>query len=98
MASSNVPIFKRVVIDNKRYLDGGVYDPLPRKMLYDAGCHDMITIMIDINPISASDRIKYENLVELRITHSADLGHFLSVDPVVIGKTTTWATTMRCGP
>lgn len=84
MASSNVPIFKRVVIDNKRYLDGGVYDPLPRKMLYDAGCHDMITIMIDINPISASDRIKYENLKELRITHSADLGHFLSVDPVVI--------------
>lgn len=84
MASSNVPIFKRVVIDNKRYLDGGVYDPLPRKMLYDAGCHDMITIMIDINPVSASDRVKYEQLEELRITHSADLGHFLSVDPAVI--------------
>lgn len=84
MASSNVPLFKRVIINGKRYVDGSVYDPLPRKMLYDIGYRDIISIMIDINPLGASNFIKYKDLKEMRIDHSENLGYFLSVDPGLI--------------
>ncbi|MEG0378282.1 MAG: patatin-like phospholipase family protein, partial [Eubacterium sp.] len=84
MASSNVPFFKRVIIDGNHYLDGGVYDPLPRKMIYDAGYRNIISIMIDINPYGASDHMQCDDLFEIRINHSESLGNFLSVNPALI--------------
>lgn len=33
MATSSLPVFKRAKIDNKSYLDGGVYDNCPVEML-----------------------------------------------------------------
>ena len=44
MASSNLPIFKRVVIDDKKYLDGGAWDNCPVHMLEQKGYTDVIII------------------------------------------------------
>ena len=44
MASSNLPIFKRVTIDNKKYVDGGLYDDCPVSMLEKEGYKDVIAI------------------------------------------------------
>ena len=44
MASSNLPIFKRVIINKKRYLDGGAWDNCPIGMLEQAGAKDVIVI------------------------------------------------------
>ncbi len=44
MASSNLPIFKRVVIDDKKYLDGGAWDNCPVHMLEKRGFTDVIVI------------------------------------------------------
>lgn len=48
MASSNYPIFYRKEIDEEVYIDGGMYDNLPRKPLADRGYKDIIEV--DINP------------------------------------------------
>lgn len=44
IASSNLPVFKRSVIDNKKYLDGGLWDNCPVHMLEKKGYKDVIVI------------------------------------------------------
>lgn len=44
MATSNLPVFKRAVVDNKKYLDGGVWDNCPVRMLEKKGYNDAIII------------------------------------------------------
>lgn len=44
MASSNLPVFKRVVIDDKKYLDGGAFDNCPVHMLEEKGFKNVIVI------------------------------------------------------
>lgn len=44
MASSNLPVFKRVVIDDKKYLDGGAFDNCPVHMLEKKGFKNVIVI------------------------------------------------------
>jgi NTE family protein len=46
LATSNLPVFKRQKIDNKRFLDGGTYDNCSVEMLYEAGYRDIIAIRI----------------------------------------------------
>lgn len=44
MASSNLPVFKRSIIDNKKYLDGGAWDNCPVHMLEQKGYKNAIVI------------------------------------------------------
>ena len=44
MATSSLPVFKRAKIDNKSYLDGGVYDNCPVEMLEKKGIKNVIAI------------------------------------------------------
>lgn len=46
MATSNLPVFKRQVIDDKRFLDGGAYDNCSVEMLYESGYRNIIAIRI----------------------------------------------------
>ncbi|MCO8193254.1 MULTISPECIES: patatin-like phospholipase family protein [Anaerofustis] len=48
LASANYPVFYRKEIDEEIYVDGGIYDNLPRKPLADKGYKDIIEV--DINP------------------------------------------------
>lgn len=48
LASANYPIFYRQEIDEEVFVDGGVYDNLPRGPLADRGYKDIIEV--DINP------------------------------------------------
>lgn len=44
MASSNLPVFKRACIDEKHYLDGGVYDNCPVRMLEERGYEQVYAV------------------------------------------------------
>lgn len=44
MASANFPGFQKVVIDNKSFIDGGIYDNLPINLLAEKGYKDIIAI------------------------------------------------------
>ena len=44
IASSNLPVFKRSIIDDKKYLDGGLWDNCPVHMLEKKGYKDVIVI------------------------------------------------------
>ncbi len=44
LASSNLPVFQRVVFDDKKYMDGGVYDNCPVHMLEKRGYENVIAI------------------------------------------------------
>ncbi len=44
MASSNLPVFKRVKVNDKNYVDGGVYDNCPVHLLEKIGIKDAIVI------------------------------------------------------
>lgn len=48
LASANYPVFYRQEIDEDVFVDGGVYDNLPRKPLADKGYKNIIEV--DINP------------------------------------------------
>lgn len=45
-ASANFPLFRSAKIDDKVYLDGGIYDNLPIRMLVERGYKSLITIQV----------------------------------------------------
>lgn len=44
LASANLPVFKRSIINNKKYLDGGAWDNCPVHMLEEKGYNKVIAI------------------------------------------------------
>lgn len=63
MASSNLPIFQRAKIDEKRYLDGGAYDACPVSMLEKEGYENIITIRV----FKKTSRIRnYRDIIKRR--------------------------------
>lgn len=46
MATSNLPVFQRAIIDDKSYLDGGAWDACPINMLERAGYKNIIAIRV----------------------------------------------------
>lgn len=46
MATSSLPVFKRATIEEKKYLDGGVYDNCPVEMLAKNGYNEIFAIRI----------------------------------------------------
>lgn len=63
MASSNLPVFQRAKIDEKRYLDGGAYDACPVSMLEKEGYENIITIRV----FKKTSRIRnYRDIIKRR--------------------------------
>lgn len=46
LATSNLPGFKRAIIDEKSFLDGGAFDNCSVQMLYDAGYRDIVALRL----------------------------------------------------
>ena len=46
LATSNLPGFQRAIIDEKSFLDGGVFDNCSVEMLYDAGYRDILALRL----------------------------------------------------
>ena len=52
LASSALPvIYDNVIIDDKRYIDGGIVDNIPVKPLYDVGCKTIIVVHLSRDSI-----------------------------------------------
>lgn len=86
LASSNFPSFKRQIIHGKCYIDGGVYDNLPVKMLYDAGYRDVISISVAPQPDDPKIFRRHPDLNEIYIKSSENLGSQLTVDQNTINR------------
>ena len=82
MATSNLPVFKRAVVNNKRYLDGGVWDNCPVQMLEKKGYSDAIIIRAyKRNRIRGYHGIvKRDNITMHMIEPVENLGSILNFD------------------
>ena len=73
MASSNLPVFKRVTINNKKYVDGGFYDDCPVHMLEKEGYKDVIAIRtFKRNRIRDYKNIVKRNNINLTVIEPVD--------------------------
>ncbi|MGL4606524.1 MAG: patatin-like phospholipase family protein [Eubacteriaceae bacterium] len=86
LASANVPIFKREIINDQRYIDGGVTDTIPWKMLLNDGYKNIISVMADFHGYSKPNQKDLNNILFHEIIHSDTLGSFLSIDRKVIHR------------
>lgn len=75
MASACFPAFKAYEIDNKKYLDGGIYDNLPVSILIDKNIKDIITV--DISGPGIVRKFDKKGIKLINIKASEDLGGVL---------------------
>lgn len=78
MASSCFPSFKATEIDNKKFIDGGVYDNMPISLIENLGIENVITV--DVSGVGRVRKKKYKNLNILPIKNSEYLGQTLVFD------------------
>jgi NTE family protein len=71
-ASANYPLFRSAKIDEKIYLDGGVYDNLPIRMLVEKGYRSLITIQV--GGIGRKRKVNLENYNVINIEPKESLG------------------------
>lgn len=82
LATSNLPGFQRAVIDDKSFIDGGIYDNCSVEMLYEAGYKDILAIrLFRKNHIrNYSSLIKNKDLKIKMIVPSRDLPNILNFE------------------
>lgn len=80
LASSNLPVFKRAQIDEKKFLDGGAFDNCSAQMLYDAGYRNIMAIrLFTRNKIRNYSRLIKDKELDLEmIAPSVDLPSILN--------------------
>lgn len=78
LASACFPGFKSQKIDNKRYIDGGVYDNMPVSMVIEKGIKDII--VVDISGIGIVRKVDTRGLNIINIKNSQNLGGTLNFD------------------
>jgi len=77
-ASANYPLFRSARIDEKIYLDGGIYDNLPIRMLVERGYRSLITIQV--GGIGRKRKVNLENYHVINIEPKESLGGPLNFD------------------
>lgn len=85
MASSRLPGFKNMIIDNKSYIDGGIYDNCPVNMLVEKGYKNIIAVRINkgTSGIRNYNKIIKDNTTNIDIIEPVDnLPSILSFDNV----------------
>ncbi|MBZ4664530.1 MAG: patatin-like phospholipase family protein [Caloramator sp.] len=78
LASACFPAFKPYEIDNKKFIDGGVYNNIPVSMMRKKGIKDII--VVDVSGIGITQRTKYKDCNIIKIKNSEDLGRTLNFD------------------
>lgn len=78
LASACFPAFKPHKIDDKKYIDGGVYNNIPVSMMRKRGIKDII--VVDVSGIGLTQRTKYKDCNIIKIKNSEDLGGTLNFD------------------
>ncbi len=79
MATSYLPIFKKVKLHGKYYLDGGYYNNTPTNMLVERGYKDIIEIRLN-----NKEKIKRYNANVISLIPSEDLGSSIVYDKTQI--------------
>ena len=70
LASANFPIYKTQNVDDKRFMDGGLYDNMPVNMLIRRGYTHLI--VIDVNGIGMTQKIVNADKVYLKIVSCSE--------------------------
>ncbi len=78
LASACFPAFKIQEIDNKKFIDGGVYDNMPVSLIIRKNIKNIIAV--DISTIELIRKIDSKGLNIINIKNSQDLGGILSFD------------------
>lgn len=78
IASANFPGFPAMVIDGKRYIDGGVYDNMPINLLSQNGYDKMLVLRTNPMTDKPSRRIERQDLDIRYIAPKKDLGFAMS--------------------
>lgn len=77
-ASANYPLFRSAKIDEKIYLDGGIYDNLPVRMLVEQGYRSLI--IIQVGGMGRKRKVNLENHNVINIEPRESLGGPLNFD------------------
>lgn len=72
IASASLPIFKQQFIENKIFIDGGIYDNIPVSMIFDRGIKNII--VVDCSGYGRTRKIFFKNAETLYIKNSEHLG------------------------
>lgn len=75
LASSCFPAFKKYEIDNKKFVDGGVYDNIPISLMVDKGIKNIIAV--DVSGPGINRKVDYKDINIIYIKNSDDLGGVL---------------------
>ena len=75
LASSCFPAFKKYEIDNKKFVDGGVYDNVPISLMIDKGIKNIIAV--DISGPGITKKVDSKDINITYIKNSDDLGGVL---------------------
>lgn len=75
LASACFPSFKPIEIDNKRFIDGGIYNNVPISLVLEKGIRDIIVVDISNNGLPKNIDLKGLNIVH--IEPSENLGGVL---------------------
>lgn len=84
LASSCLPGFQPLEIENKRFVDGGIYDNIPVSLLLKKGIKDII--MVDVSGIGRVRRVNMANLNVVSIKNSDPLCKTLQFEGNVMGQ------------
>lgn len=82
MASSNLPVFKRATIEDKKFIDGGAVDNCSVEMLYEAGYKKIVAIRLFLkNRIRKYSSLKRNKDLNLKmIVPSENLPYILNFE------------------
>lgn len=78
LASACFPAFKRQEIDNKKFIDGGIYDNMPISLMVDKNIKNIISV--DISGLGRYKKVDKKGLNICYIKNSGDLGGTLNFD------------------
>ncbi len=82
IASASLPIFKHHVIENKRLIDGGVYDNIPVSLIVEKGIKNVI--VADCSGYGRTRKIYFDGVNTTCIKNSEHLGGILQFDTDII--------------
>lgn len=75
LASSCFPAFKRYEIDDKKFIDGGVYDNIPISLMIDRGIKNIIAV--DVSGPGLNRKVDTKDTNIIYIKNSEDIGGVL---------------------
>lgn len=78
IASACFPAFKRHEVDNKKFIDGGVYDNIPISLMLEKGIKKIIAV--DVSGPGRNRKVNKGNAKIIYIKNSEDLGGVLNFD------------------